>query len=336
MKSFIYRIFVMFIIPLLLILLLIVLWDPFKIYFNYSHQNEENISVNREYNCLKLLENNTDTISNFIVGNSRSLAFRTENWSDKINVNPKTCFHYDASGMGLYRLTNSIEYLSSHYKINNLLIIMDVGMFSEVENPKNIFGIQPPRVSHINKLSYFLIFIKASLDPIFIASKVVYYITNKYFDFMKYYIPTNKYKSRYLKNGDIIFSYDQAIKLDSINYYQNIPKMYELYNRDNIQFISEKVIFDTQIQHLHKLQKTLIQNKINYKIVISPLYNQIKLNRSDLEYLYRLLGQSNIYDFSGINVLTSNITNYYESSHFKPYVANKIMDSIYFTPSESH
>ncbi len=319
----------MFIIPLLLILLLIVLWDPFKIYFNYSNQNQENISVNREYDCLKLLENNTNTISNFIVGNSRSLAFRTENWSDKIKVNPNTCFHYDASGMGLYRLTNSIKYLNCHYKIDNLLIILDVDMFSEIDNPKNIFGIQPPKVSHGSKLSYFLVFIKASLDPIFIASKVVYYFTNKYYDFMKYYIPTNQTKSIYFKNGNVIFSYDEMIRKDSVNYYENIPKMYKFYNRKSKQMISKQLIYNKQIVLLNELKRILNLKKISTKVVVSPNYDQMKLNPKDLDFLYLIFGKSNVHDFSGKNEFTNNVTNYYENSHYKPVIAEKIMKIIY-------
>jgi len=41
------------------------------------------------------------------------------------------------------------------------------------------------------------------------------------------------------------------------------------------------------------------------------------------------LGKKNVYDFSGKNKLTTPIGNYYETSHYRPHVANKIMELIY-------
>jgi hypothetical protein len=337
MKKFFNKIFLIFVIPLTCILISSIIWDPFKIFFGYPNDNTDNTGANRENYCLRLLEQNTDTISNFIVGSSRSLAFRTDYWSKAINMPPTSCFHYDGSGMGLYRITNAIEYLSSERKIENVLIVMDISTFSELGNRKSIFSIQPPKVSKQSRSVFYFTFIKASLDPIFIISKIVYFFTNKYYDFMEYYIPTTKFKSIVnQKTGDVIFSYDQAIKLDSIAYYRNIPKMYELYDRQDIHTISEKVISDKGIVLLQKIKKILNKQKINTNIVISPLYDQMKLNKSDLELLQSIFGKPNVFDFSGINNFTKDVTNYYESSHYKPVVANKIIDEVYSTTSKSN
>ena len=70
-------------------------------------------------------------------------------------------------------------------------------------------------------------------------------------------------------------------------------------------------------------------NKTNYRIIISPLYNQIKLNNQDLDYLKQLFGKDNVFDFSGINKFTKDYNNYYESSHYRPHIAREIMQLIY-------
>jgi hypothetical protein len=85
---------------------------------------------------------------------------------------------------------------------------------------------------------------------------------------------------------------------------------------------------------LNEISHVVNENNINLKIVISPLYNQISFNDIDKQVLITLFGNKSIYDFSGKNNFTENILNYYENSHYKPYVANKIMDLIYSDSSK--
>jgi hypothetical protein len=135
--------------------------------------------------------------------------------------------------------------------------------------------------------------------------------------------------------GDIWFSYDQDIKLDSLSYYTNLISKGVFYNRTKIDS-SKPLIGASQVKLLNEIHQVIKNNKINLKIVISPLYNQIVFNALDKKVLYKLFGNENVYDFSGKNDFTENVTNYYESSHYKPFVANKIMDSIYTTSSKSN
>jgi hypothetical protein len=53
------------------------------------------------------------------------------------------------------------------------------------------------------------------------------------------------------------------------------------------------------------------------------------MNVNDLRYLTNLFGKENVYDFSGINEYTESIYNYYENSHYRPYVADEIMKKLY-------
>jgi hypothetical protein len=89
------------------------------------------------------------------------------------------------------------------------------------------------------------------------------------------------------------------------------------------------VIGVEQKQLLEKIKEVLAEDHTNYKIVISPLYDQLKLNTNDLNYLYLEFGRQNVYDFSGINDITRDKYTYYENSHYRPFIASRIMDSIY-------
>ena len=65
------------------------------------------------------------------------------------------------------------------------------------------------------------------------------------------------------------------------------------------------------------------------RVVISPLYNQIKFSPRDLSILNNLFGEGVVYDFSGINPLTKSYTGYYEQSHYRPKLAKAVLDSLY-------
>jgi hypothetical protein len=80
---------------------------------------------------------------------------------------------------------------------------------------------------------------------------------------------------------------------------------------------------------LSNIKRILDANATSYKIVISPLYDQEKLDAADLHILQSIFGRDRITDFSGKNDITSNVRNYYEESHYRIPVAQKIMDSIY-------
>ncbi len=73
----------------------------------------------------------------------------------------------------------------------------------------------------------------------------------------------------------------------------------------------------------------LNEDHAQYKIILSPLYSQVKLNEKDIKALCDIFGKENVFDFSGINDITNNMYNYYESYHYRPEVAKLMMDSIY-------
>jgi hypothetical protein len=330
MKEFSRRIFFSFILPCIIIVVSAVVWDPFKIFFSYNDYYTNNpIYGNREDICLKLLEKTPNKISNFIIGNSRSQAYNTEYWCGLINQPHNTAFHYDGSAFGLYRLKNCIKYLAHNYKINNVLLIVDIDFFDETTNDSRHLFIQPPKVSKESKFVYYSTFIKASLDLKFIGFNIIYKLTGNYYDFMDNCVSKSKHSILFNNTtGDVWSPYDKDIKFDSIKYYEKLISKGIFHERKNVTK-SSVLIGKEQVKLLNEIKNVIDKQNINLKIVISPLYNQIKFNESDMQFLTKLFGNKNVYDFSGKNNLTENISNYYESSHYKPCVANLIMDSVY-------
>ena len=80
---------------------------------------------------------------------------------------------------------------------------------------------------------------------------------------------------------------------------------------------------------LQEIFDIFTKHKTNYKVIINPLYDQVKFNNQDLNYLIQLFGKDKVFDFSGVNKFTNDYKNYYETEHYRPTVANEVMKEIY-------
>jgi hypothetical protein len=327
---FFYKLWFKLILPVIIGLILIVYWDPFKVFFKYQDYYSNNlIPGNREHICLDLLQNNPNNISNFIIGSSRSLAFKTTYWSKKIKEPVNSCFHYDGSGFGLYRALNAFRYLNEKHNVNNVLLIIDIEFFSELSNPKEHLFIQPPSLTNESNFIYYLTFIKASIDLEFLLFNILNRTTGKYYEYMGDHLRQSKnFDISNNSTGDLDFGCDQVIKTDSISYYSNLLSRGEFFDRKRTR-TSKPLIFSAQLKLLDEINSIVKENNINLKIVISPLYNQIAFNESDKLILFKLFGKENVFDFSGENIFTRDYANYYEHSHYRPFIANQILDIVY-------
>jgi hypothetical protein len=98
------------------------------------------------------------------------------------------------------------------------------------------------------------------------------------------------------------------------------------YRREPGQHFTPPILKQAHIVMLTNIKKILEANATNYKIVISPLYDQKKLNPADLIRLQAIFGKDKVTDLSGVNEITENVRNYYEESHYRIPVAREIMD----------
>jgi hypothetical protein len=92
---------------------------------------------------------------------------------------------------------------------------------------------------------------------------------------------------------------------------------------DSIQRINNKQAF-----MLQEIIKIFRKNNTKYKVVISPLYDQVKFSQKDMIILKKIF-RDKLYDFSGENSFTENKMNYYETSHYRPVVGDSILNIIY-------
>jgi hypothetical protein len=268
---------------------------------------------------------------NFIIGSSRSIPYKIRHWAGIISANTESCFHYDGSGMGLFRACNALKYIAEkNSKIDNLLIIVDSDFFEEIENPRKHLFIQHPQASKQSSFNYYFTFLKASLNRNFLFSNIAYKITGHYEEWMSRYISdlSNLPISDNL-TGDLTNLGEIEIKIDSVKFYQNRWNQGVFYKKSTKKIHRDRVIGPRQIELLYEMKQVLVKCDTKVKIVISPLFDEVNFNFDDLVILKRIFGKEAIYDFSGSNSITREITNFYDASHCKPYVAKMIMDSVY-------
>ncbi|KGO92528.1 hypothetical protein [Flavobacterium subsaxonicum] len=333
MKNFIILLLKFIIPPVLLVAGTYAWLDPFKVLWYYDSYyisgSQTGIPLNKEYVSTTNFENRyaKQQYNSFIFGSSRSMVYSIAQWQEHLPANAKP-YHFDASGESLFALHKKLVYLDNKgVKLNNALVIIDHSLLVDIKPATGpLFVNAPQLLDNANILEFHYTYLKAFLSAKFILPYLDYKLSGTVKPYMKrsffvtpinYNPITNEVQNTYahseIKNGT----------------FYTPERMALFYKRDTAQYYYKSSLKQAHRLMLQEIAAILKKHNTNYKIVISPLYNQKKLAVADVNYLKQLFGNENIYDFSGINSITNDYTNYYETSHYRPQVARSIVDSIY-------
>ena len=332
MKRFIKNIatfFLLALIPLLLLTIGYFYYDPFQVLRPYRDYSNQYVISNRDYISTETFIKNKDrqNYNSFIFGSSRTLGFRASSW---INYLPKGAkpFSFDASGESIYGIYKKIKFLDSlNIRPENALIVLcRDDAFSHDGNHEGHIFIKDPRTSGESALRFQLKFFKAYLNIKFLSCFYAYTFTRHYQPYMAGYIERRKVAYDTITNELTLTDLNEELRQNTERYYATRANIF--YERtgerkDSISRINKKHLY-----MLTEVKRILEKNKTSYKVVLSPLYDQIKFNDADLSLLKDLFG-SRLYDFSGKNSFTEAKTNYYEAYHFRPNVGDSIFRMIY-------
>jgi hypothetical protein len=100
-----------------------------------------------------------------------------------------------------------------------------------------------------------------------------------------------------------------------------------MHPRPKIQQYCDEQIGSDEQRYLKNIAGIFSRHQTRFWIIMTPLYDQKKLHPSDSSLLRKYFGQ-NVYDFSGINVITDNIYNFPDRHHFHASISKAIMDSV--------
>lgn len=322
---------ILFSFPFVFMFVLYFIVDPFKVIKHYDNYYVKGdiVAVNRNYVSTMTYINQRGKYhyDSFIFGNSRSLFYYEKDWKKHIPAS-SVVYHFSESGGSINGIYNKVKFIDDcGEKINNALFVIDYGLLSSMEQDGILYAMPPQINNNRNFIDFHLTYLKGWFNVKFLRACLDYKLFGKWKPYMrnlitlginyKYYNPINNEEQRYIQDS-----------LISIGKYYDDEHLKPFENARGVEE-SPPVLNDERIAKLIEMSAILKKHHTNYSIIISPLYNQTKLNSKDVKTLNEIFGEKSVFDFSGVNDWTNDYHNYYENSHYLPSVASQIMDSIY-------
>ena len=303
-------------------------FDPFRIIYHYNNYSGAFIQLNWDYVSTEMYIQNKGkyNYNSFIFGSSRTIAYSPESWKKHLNASDSP-YMFTASVESVYGIYKKLEYLDrTHAKIDNALIVLcrDCS-FTNSTNHKGHCWIKDPVTSGESQLAFHKEFLCAYLTPRFNLSYYTYMLTKTMKPWMMG-IDTRANEYDTVTNQVTMVEWNKELAKDPIRYYERRKKSF--FSRSGEVTDSVQRIKPEQVYMLYQIARILQKHNTNYKVVISPLYEQVRFSAPDKRILVRLFGD-HLYDFSGKNSFTDPETNYYEDSHYLPKVGDSIMNIIY-------
>jgi len=326
----------LFLSPFVFVIISFLIFDPFKIIYDYGelmfveHGTLDGFTLNRDVVGTEMFLKKKDSLQydSFIFGSSRASVFRSKHWANHID-NKAIPFHFIGSGESLFGIWSKLKFLEKlDYPVKNALFIIDFELLQKVKNGKGVIALRHPATAG-DYFNFYLIHLKEYVSTDFF----IQYLDFKFFKKKRRYMDKlfdndtrglvfDNYKNDWIHQGKAT-----AIAQDSIKYYKEKPNVF--YDRPVVATTAPKVIESKQRKMLADIARILKQKKAAFRIVINPLYNQKEIESQDLQVLTDLFGSQNVFNFSGKNAITDYKGNYYENSHFKPFIASQILQQIY-------
>ena len=326
MKKFLKKIFIFFL-PLIIIFIVYIRTDPFKVIRNYKIYLSDYIMLDRGFVSAKVFLRNYKKFryNSFIFGSSRSCAFTAKEWQKYLDEGsiPYSFGAWNETIEGIYRKIKLIDSINN--PINNVLLIIDTDYtFKKKNSLKYEHYLVSGKSLFKFHFDYFVLYIRKLW---LIPASVDYELFHKKRKYMHHFIG--------MKPGDLdpvtndwLPKSEEYILKDSIEYYRNADKIF--YKRPATQQEAPPQIDIAARKILLKMKNIFDKHNTRIKIIISPLYDQVRINHKDLDVLREVFGRNNIYDFSGINDITNNVYNYNNDvKHYRKRTANKILTMIY-------
>lgn len=325
MKRAVFKLLIL-LLPLIFISVCYLLIDPYQDFSFRPHHEFDIQMLSRGDLSTKVYLENVDAYkyNSFIFGSSRSTAHTSSEWKKYLHSSdvPFSFGAWNESILGIYKRLKLID--SIRKPINNVFIVIDIDKAFNLGPINWDYYLLTGETKKNYYLQHYYNYIQ---NPRMVFTSVDYYIFGKKRSYMQGFIGQSKGDINPI-NNDWEPASDLKINSDSINYYSNSANNF--YKRPAKLQISKQVIGKIQIGVIHHILTILKKNKAKYTIVISPLYDQIKINPNDIDVLEKIFGKNNIYDFSGINYLTNNKFNYASDAfHYRKRVGNRIFKEIY-------
>lgn len=317
MKLFIKRLVCFLGIPFILLLGIYVISDPFKTIKKFNLK--EFSTVNRDYLSTELYFKNEQKqkYNSFIFGSSRGCGLNTYKWKQYLPKGSNQ-FLFQAWGETITGIYQKINYLNkNNVPIKNAIILLDIpGSFSEPQLPKTALGLKHYKISGRTKFYFQSVLFYSFLKPseIYKSAKMIF-IKPKYeigFDTI-----SNDWNK--INKENYLIKSKQNLTLNKVKFGK----------RPKVEVQSKKIITAEYENILKEIAFILKKQHTNYKIVITPAYDQLRINEQDFLLIQKIFDNQNVFDYSGKNSLSEDKYNFMDINHFDMIVGWYIFEDIY-------
>ena len=330
MRRFLRKI-TLFFLPIALLLVCYVMLDPFRVIWHYDNYrlHPDGVSLNRGFVSAMTYRQQYPAYhyDSFIFGNSRSLFYQVKEW--KKHLPPSAvCYHFSVSGGSIRGLYQQIKYIDDcGERLNNVLIVLDPQILDKLDVHGPYHELPPVLTGYRNWFTFHAGLVKSWCSVDFLRYWVEYKTTGVFKDYMNKHLENCEGR-----DYDPITNEETLTRVDSVvaaGSFFDAKKIKE-FDHPRHPAVSPILLTDEATRVLTDIHEIFLRHNTSLRIVISPMYDQLKLNPEDKKSLTAIFGDSCIYDLSGVNRWTRDYHNYYDAaSHYMPRVASEIMDSIY-------
>jgi hypothetical protein len=269
--------------------------DPYNV-FHWDNIRNNGLEPNKNYIKTKYILKNPDAYDGFLFGSSRVGSIHVENIPD----------------LKVYNMTSSLVTPEENYEtlktfiennVNMDIVYIGVDSRSYTESPEEHYtqGLRAP----YQYLQNWKNFLSLYTDPAMVAQS----------------LPT------ILQGGntagiDVFYTYgwwcdyDRNTTIDWSKASASVGPFYRL---------------EETLQDIQNIKDLCDANGIELVVFTNPMCEityEGSLEVDYLEFLERLAGITDYYNFSGINDVTSNTDNYIDTSHYNAYVGDMILDTM--------
>ena len=314
--------------PLVLSLIGYLVADPFCVLHRRLYAPGFPVAINRDYASteLYLRQHAQQGYDSFIFGSSRSTAFRCDDWKAAMRRADARCFHFDAWKESLFGVEAKVRLADSlGAPMHDALILVDGSLLAVVVPSTEPVFRSHPRLTGQSWLAFELDYLVDFYSNHFCLKYLDYALSGKVHGYMGQAFNARNFTHLLATNDEVFTAVDEKIARLGKDYWRSNPDLFGPRTGGTAPI----AVLPEQRRLLSSMAAIFASHGTRVRVVVSPLYDQIRLNPTDLGALREIFGHDNVVDFSGEGPLTSDLQNYYETSHFRPLVARAILSVLY-------
>ena len=318
--------------PIIVVLAMYMMLDPFRVVRNYEDISAGSfLPLNKDFASTSIYLHNAPNkhFNSFLLGSSRTMAYRLDTWKKHL---PPTAvpFAFDASKETLWGIEKKLQLLdSTNAPIDDVLLIIDpLHTFAPMANSTGHLFIKDPRISGESEFTFQKTFLEAWFADLFFVKYIDYACFGKVRPYMEGVLAIDENNLMDPITAERNMGIEQHITAAPDSFYNARAAIF--YQRDTTQQKTYPAMITAEHVHaLQRIHRIIEKHHARLEVVISPGYDLVAIDPTDLATLQHAFGEEHVHDYSGINSITKNIRNYIESSHYRQHVGAQIMEEIY-------